>query len=66
MEEELKSGLVLTRKPGQKILVVVGEEEVWITVDWIDMRKVALRFNASEKVGIFREELLEGSDDDAE
>lgn len=64
MEEELKSGLVLTRKPGQKVLLVTGDEEIWVTVDWIDMRKVALRFNASEKVDIFREEVLEESDDD--
>lgn len=68
MEEpdELKAGLVLTRKPGQKVMLMIGDERVWVSVDWIDQRKVALRFNASERVAIFREELLEESEDDVE
>lgn len=65
-EDEAKPGLVLTRKPGQKVMLMIGDEKIWITVTWIDPRKVSLRFNASEKVEIFREELLEESEDDVE
>lgn len=56
---EYKSGLMLTRKVGQKVMLMIGEEKIWVTLERINKKAVSLRFNASEKVAIFRGELLD-------
>ena len=50
------SNLVLTRRTGQKI--IIGDEEVIITVVDIDKRgQVRLRFNSPKTTAINREEI---------
>ena len=57
--KEHKSGLLLTRKVSQKIMLMLGKEKIWVTLERINKKTVSLRFNASEKVAIFRGELLD-------
>ena len=57
--KEHKSGLVLTRKAGQKIMLMIGKEKIWVTLERINKKTVSLRFNASEEVAVFRGELLD-------
>jgi sRNA-binding carbon storage regulator CsrA len=63
---EYKSGLMLTRKVGQKVMLMIGEEKIWITLELIrkNNKAVSLRFNASDKVAIFRGELLDNGTDE--
>ena len=54
--------LVLSRKSRQRILVQVGEIEVWITVIDIDVGKVQIGIDAPKECKINREELLPWQD----
>ncbi len=49
--------LVLTRKPGEKIVIAGG---ITLTVVSVIRNKVRLAFDAPDHVGILRAELLDG------
>lgn len=49
--------LVLTRKPGQRVRLKVGDEEVWVSVETVDRNQVRLGFEG-DNVNVMREELL--------
>lgn len=56
--------LILSRKRGQRIAVIVGNVTTWITlVDGCDQYgNVRIGFDAPAEVEILREELIEASD----
>ena len=56
------SGLTITRKEHENILIRVNDTDVWISVDSIKGRKVRLTFQAPAAVAISREELIEYGD----
>jgi carbon storage regulator len=53
--------LVLSRKPGESVVLTCGNQT--ITVTFVDQRggKIRLGFIAPEEVGIWREELVDQS-----
>lgn len=51
--------LVLTRKPGERIVIVVGGVEIIVTVARLKAGAVSLGFVAPRDVVILREEIAE-------
>ena len=50
--------LVLKRREGERVRIVVGAVEAWVTVYDIDRGHVRLGFDAPEEVVIEREEII--------
>ena len=55
--------LTLTRRPAQRVLLRLGDVQVWVTVIDVDRNKVRIQFDAPQEVVILREELLEESNE---
>jgi len=56
------SGLTITRKKLQRLLIRVGEVDVWVGVNRIDATHVSLTIQAPADVHIAREELVNYDD----
>jgi len=56
--------LVLSRRLGEKVVVMVGSKEIVLTVVDIDRGKIRIGFDAPAEFAIFREELLPPKNDD--
>lgn len=52
------SGLTITRKKLQRLLIRVGDVDVWVAVNRIDATHVSLTIQAPDAVHIAREELV--------
>jgi len=52
-------GLRLSRKPGERVRLTVGNIEIWVAVDQSSNRRARLVFQAPAEVIITREELLQ-------
>ena len=52
------SGLTITRKKLQRLLIRVGDVDVWVGVNRIDATHVSLTIQAPADVHIAREEIL--------
>ena len=52
------SGLTITRKKLQRVLIRVGDVDVWVGVNRIDATHVSLTIQAPADVHIAREEIL--------
>jgi sRNA-binding carbon storage regulator CsrA len=56
--------LLLGRYPGERILIISSDGDIWVTFEGMDRGQARLRFNAAKSVDILREELLDRSDGD--
>lgn len=52
-------GLRLSRKPGQRVRLTVGDITIWVAVDQSSNNRTRLVFDAPPEVIITREELLQ-------
>ena len=53
------SGLTITRKKLQRLLIRVGDVDVWVGINRIDATHVSLTIQAPANVHIAREELID-------
>ncbi len=59
IEDRSKGGLVVTRKPGERVRVRIGSVVVWVEVAEVERGKIRLRFDGPPGVEFLREELLD-------
>ena len=52
-------GLRLSRKPGERVRLTVGDITIWVAVDASSSNRARLVFDAPQEVTITREELLQ-------
>lgn len=53
------AGLRLSRKPGERVRLLVGDIEIWIAIDNCNDHRVRLAFDAPLTVLISREEIID-------
>jgi len=54
-------GLVLSLKHGERVLVQIQDQSVWVGVKDSGRGRVRLVFDGPPEAGIFREQLLQGA-----